>query len=486
MMNRASRRRRAVLLLLPAILPSLVECAPNNNVGVVEVSWNGDYRQLRRRLGQAYDWSQQAVKRGQQVCEHAVENGRELYEKIQEERHERQYRHLYPYLEKSPSSTSSPLLSGPGTDGMGTSGAFASTATASPFPTATQAALPSRDLQAEGFRPSALLSPTLARGLQLQQQKQQQQGRVVSRGGSSLVHSGTSSDGDAFRTAVTLGIVLAFNSGFVNGCCLSGATAAHQQTAKQAVASVTGTYTLSALGLASGNVSQFATQLQVLLSYIVGSVIAGWINPRPVAMDLASIARSHPALLVAGALLAASSYLAGRTGGAAGAGGGGGSATIHFYFLLAAMANGLQNSVTSSTTANLCRTTHYTGISADIGTYVGQILRGNPANAGRLKVFCGLAAAFWTGGVTSYFVVQQMGGWSLLLGAAIYFFVGSGLLQSIFLTPPKPSPTFTTTRFDNSAVESPPRVDDPVESPDHQAALDRRTYPKGGLQSLAM
>jgi uncharacterized membrane protein YoaK (UPF0700 family) len=470
--NRASRRR-AALLLLPAILPSLVQGAPNNNnnVGVVEVSWNGDYRQLRRRLRQAYQWSQHAVQQGQQVCEQAVDHGRELYEKIQDERHERQYRHLYPYLEKKAPQS---LPGGP-------PGADDRTAAASPFPTALQAAQPARDLQAEGFRPSTLLSPTLARNGQHPKQQQQQNGRAVSRGGSSLFHGGHA-DGDAFRTAVTLGMVLAFNSGFVNGCCLSGATAAHHH-AKQAVSSVTGAYTLSALGLASGNLSQVATQLQVLLSYIFGSAVAGWLNPRPVAMDLASVARSHPALLVAGALLAASSYLAGRTNGAAS---GGAATATYAYFLLAAMANGLQNSVTSSTTANLCRTTHYTGISSDIGTYVGQLVRGNAANAGRLKVLCGLAASFWTGGVASYFVVQRFGGWSLLLGAAIYFFVGSGLLQQIFLVPPKPSPTFTTTRFDTGAVESPPADEDPAETPDPQASLVRRSYPMGGLQSLAM
>jgi uncharacterized membrane protein YoaK (UPF0700 family) len=500
MANRASsHRRRAVLFILHATLPpSFIQCAPSS-AGVVEVSWNGDYRQLHRRLRQAYHWSQAAVQQGREACEHAVGRGRELYQAIQEERHERQYRHLYPYLEKSPASASS-LVEGLTTGGStvtedasgGTS--VTPTSTLTPFPTAAQAALPSRDLQAEGFRPSTLLlSPALTRGgQQQQQQKQPQQGRVVSRGGSSSGHGvGTSSSSaEAFRTAVTLGIVLAFNSGFINGCCLSGATTAHHNSAaKQAVASVTGAYTNSALGFASGNLSQFATQLQILLSYIFGSAIAGSLNPRPIAMDFSSSAasRSHPALLIAGALLAVSSYLAGRTS-ASSVGSGSGRSGVYTYFLLAAMANGLQNSVTSSTTANLCRTTHYTGISTDIGTYVGQLLRGNSANSSRLRVFCGLAASFWTGGVVSYFVVQKFGGWSLLLGAAIYFFVGSGLLQRMFLAPVKPTPTFTTTRFDTtSAAESSDVEDDPaVATPDRQAPLVRRSYPQGGLQSLAM
>ena len=49
-----------------------------------------------------------------------------------------------------------------------------------------------------------------------------------------------------------------------------------------------------------------------------------------------------------------------------------------FYF--AAVANGIQNGVTSTYSANLIRTSHLTGTSTDIGLIFGQMLRGNWKN----------------------------------------------------------------------------------------------------------
>jgi hypothetical protein len=429
-------RPRLVALVLPLLLPSV----QGSDKLALDLTWNGDYKQLYHRLQQAYRLSQRAAEHGQVLYGKALVQGRELYGRYKEARYDHEFRHLYPYLEDS-------------------SQAVTESATPPAPPEDEGLSLLSYNPEAPHRSVSNGPSQTFTRGGKLS--------RVEIRGGSD--HGATLDE--KFRIAVALGLVLAFNSGFINGCCLSGVTSAH----KQAVAAVTSAYTNSALGLASGNFSQFATQIQVLLSYILGSALAGCLNPRPVALDFSSA--RQPALLVAGALLSLSSYLAVHAK----------ESGSYAYFLLAAMANGLQNSVTSSATANLCRTTHYTGMSSDIGTFVGQAVRGNASSASRLKVFCGLAAAFWTGGVVSYFAIHRYGGWSLLLGAAVYFFVGSGALQKLFLTP-NVDPIYATSTLQTKMMEAPhPVPASTVESmPLAAASVQGRQSLGGGLQSLAM
>jgi hypothetical protein len=77
-------------------------------------------------------------------------------------------------------------------------------------------------------------------------------------------------------------------------------------------------------------------------------------------------------------------------------------------------------------TTNLCRTSHFTGISSDMGTFIGQILRGNKANVFKLKVFLGLAAAFWSGGFLSYGFSKAYGSSALYASVAVYLFMALG------------------------------------------------------------
>lgn len=214
----------------------------------------------------------------------------------------------------------------------------------------------------------------------------------------------------SLQFAITSGILLAFNSGYINGCCLKGTLL----NTKQAVAAVTGAYTTSALGLASGNTDQFRTQLTVLASYIGGSTIAGILNPIPVPFQMSS--SNGLAFLVASALLWSSSSLAQK-----------GSANI-LVFCLAAIANGIQNSVTSAHTSNLIRTAHFSGISSDIGTFLGQVLRGNRQNLHKLKIFLALAVSFWSGGFLSFFVSNRLGATCLVPSAVLYTTIGLGLI----------------------------------------------------------
>jgi uncharacterized membrane protein YoaK (UPF0700 family) len=214
------------------------------------------------------------------------------------------------------------------------------------------------------------------------------------------------------RAAVAAGMVLAFNSGFTNGCCLGGGLLGGKE--KFAVAAVTGAWTNSAVGFASGDMTNFYTNIQAILSYFSGSAIAGLMIPRPkpFLLDRAT----GPTFLIGSALLYAASRFAES------------SPTTKDCFFLALMANGLQNSITSAHTANLCRSAHFSGITSDMGTFFGQCLRGNTENFFKLKTFALLGLSFWMGGFTGYFVSQSLTSASLYLSAALYAIIGLSLL----------------------------------------------------------
>jgi hypothetical protein len=136
--------------------------------------------------------------------------------------------------------------------------------------------------------------------------------------------------------------------------------------------------------------------------------------PSPKTYDLAE--NTGTAFLLASACLFGANYLAGGKG-----------ASSNWIFYLAAIANGIQNSVTSVHTANLCRTSHYSGISSDIGTFTGQCIGGNQANAFKLKVFIVLAISFFLGGYVSYFVSDIYTSSSLVFPGILDFLIGAWL-----------------------------------------------------------
>jgi hypothetical protein len=148
----------------------------------------------------------------------------------------------------------------------------------------------------------------------------------------------------AKKQAILTGLLLALNSGYINGCCLSGGVTGG--VTKQAVAAVTGAYTVSATQAAAGNFAAAAFQLKVLASFISGSAISGFLNPSPTTFAVASSMKT--VFLLGSFLLFVASWAAGK------------DPNAKYFFYLAAIANGMQNSMTSTYTANLCRTTHYT------------------------------------------------------------------------------------------------------------------------------
>ncbi|KAL7580889.1 hypothetical protein ACA910_001158 [Epithemia clementina (nom. ined.)] len=218
---------------------------------------------------------------------------------------------------------------------------------------------------------------------------------------------------------------IALNTGFVNGCCLSGLVASK----KQGVSAVTGAWTNSAVGLAQATLGSkagmtvFQEQLSVLVSYMAGSAIYGLLNPNPTAWQLVRSSSGWALLLAAGLLWLASTLTTSADG-------------PMTTLCLAAVACGIQNSLTSSHSGNLLRTTHYSGMSSDIGTFGGQLLRGNKANAFKFSAFWQLGAAFWIGGFASIYLGQgQSAQTKLAASAVVPFLAGMAIL---FVLPSNP------------------------------------------------
>ncbi|CAJ1939045.1 unnamed protein product [Cylindrotheca closterium] len=213
------------------------------------------------------------------------------------------------------------------------------------------------------------------------------------------------------KNAVVMGTALALTSGFINGACVTGFF-----SASQATAAVTGTWTNAAIALSKGQNMKFFTLARYLFAFMSGSTIAGLLVPNAAPFELAN-PKGAAASFGIGALCLTVAGLMAKSGGL----------SSELILCLCFIANGIQNSLTSAFTANLCRTTHFSGITSDIGTFLGQAIRGNRNNMLKLKVFPLLALAFWSGSFIAYPMTKIFGSSTLLAAATVYG--GFGLLS---------------------------------------------------------
>lgn len=204
---------------------------------------------------------------------------------------------------------------------------------------------------------------------------------------------------------IRAGCLLAANSGFMNGLALGGRLVTDEDDAavKQAVAAVTGAWTTSALAASSKSYPAMTTQMSVMASYFGGSVINGLLNPTAaVDWDSPSARAPASALLVSAALVLTTQGYISRTKTLV--------SPLAVWCLLA-LANGVQNSWTSMLMqGNVLRTAHFSGITSDMGSFVGQVLRGRNQNAWKLPIFAALAGSFWSGSALSFFCAERYGG----------------------------------------------------------------------------
>ena len=217
-----------------------------------------------------------------------------------------------------------------------------------------------------------------------------------------------------YTYAICVGILLSFNSGYVNGSCLSGLVA--PSGIERAVTSHTGTATKSALALSGGDTTEFGFLASMLLCFALGSFIAGSLTPNP--KKAFRVEPTYgPTFLLGASLLAISSYLAAVE-----------IEQEQFIFYLASAANGIQNGISTIYSANLIRSTGVTGTSTDIGIFLGQHLRGNRKNTWKLIVLLCLWISFWMGGLVSLYATSAFTHLSLLFNGALYLLIGGSLV----------------------------------------------------------
>ncbi len=218
---------------------------------------------------------------------------------------------------------------------------------------------------------------------------------------------------------LVVGLLFAFNSGFVNGLCLSGLLT-KEGSHKQAVSGVTAAYTKSGLYLADGIFKEAGFEFSLILAFVGGAIVSGLMTPQAIPHKL--LPSYGPTFLLGSLCLFAAAWIAddrpyGRV-----------------QYIFAAMANGMQNGMSSMYTANLIRTSHHTGTSTDIGVILGQMLRRNWKNYWRFKVLVGLASSFWFGGLISFYAATKYFHRALWFSAGLFFGIGMTHLAYVMLT----------------------------------------------------
>eukprot|EP01031_Cornospumella_fuschlensis_P025188 gene25188-30421_t len=210
-------------------------------------------------------------------------------------------------------------------------------------------------------------------------------------------------------TAIMAGAsALAFNAGFVNGITI--------QFRDVPVSHVTGTTTKAGLSLGVGDFENFLFSMCLIVCFIFGAGISG----STLKSDSFHLGVSYGPLFILGSLLfliaAIDSFYFPDS-------------NIYFYF--AAMACGIQNSLTTKYSGSIIRTTHMTGAATDIGLTLGKICMGDYKDAWKLLVLVPLFVSFLLGGLASIFAFRQLGHLSILINVIVFFSVG--VLYSIIV-----------------------------------------------------
>jgi len=185
-------------------------------------------------------------------------------------------------------------------------------------------------------------------------------------------------------------LVLAVIAGFVNAIGLLSFE-------HQSVSHVSGTATLFGTSLFSASATSLLHLLGVLVSFLLGSAIAGLLLHG----DALRLGKHYDtALLLESFLLFVALVLLN-----------GGYFYGHFF---ASSACGLQNALATKYSGAVIRTTHLTGIFTDLGIMIGSSLRGEKLDTRNVKLFLIIIAGFIAGGAFGAFAFAEYQLYSLL------------------------------------------------------------------------
>lgn len=196
------------------------------------------------------------------------------------------------------------------------------------------------------------------------------------------------------------GIVLAFIAGMINAVGFLGFR-------HQAVTHMTGTTSLVGIAAVAGDMASLLHFGATLLAFVAGCAISGFI----IGNSTLKLGRRYGvALTLESAMLFLAVPLLQRHSDAG--------------LWLAAAASGLQNAMAATYSGAVVRTSHVSGIVTDLGTFLGQRLRGEGADGRRVRLYLALFMAFLAGGFAAALTYSWCQERTLLAPAVLTGFTG--------------------------------------------------------------
>lgn len=196
------------------------------------------------------------------------------------------------------------------------------------------------------------------------------------------------------------GIVLAFIAGMINAIGYLGFR-------HQAITHMTGTISLLGIAMADDNAPDLTHFGIVLLAFFAGCALSGFI----VGDSVLRLGRRYGvALTLESLLLFVAVPLLHRQ--------------LEAGLWLAAAACGLQNAMAGTFSGAVVRTSHMSGIVTDLGTFLGQWLRGAGVDLRRVRLYAVLFTGFLGGGVASALAFPYWRERTLLAPAVLTGLVG--------------------------------------------------------------
>ncbi|MBS0571303.1 MAG: DUF1275 domain-containing protein [Proteobacteria bacterium] len=196
------------------------------------------------------------------------------------------------------------------------------------------------------------------------------------------------------------GAALAFVAGMINAIGYLGFR-------HQAVTHMTGTTSLLGIAIGQGAPGELLHFGGLMLSFVAGCATSGLI----IGDSALRLGRRYGVALACESILlfAAVPLL---------------HAQSDYGLWLAAMACGLQNAMAGTFSGAVVRTSHMSGIVTDLGTFLGQWLRGIAIDTRRIRLYGVLFAGFLGGGIASAFAYATWQERALLLPAILTGAVG--------------------------------------------------------------
>lgn len=177
--------------------------------------------------------------------------------------------------------------------------------------------------------------------------------------------------------------ILAFVAGCINAIGLLG-------FGQQALSHVSGTATLLGTLAFKSSLPSILNLIGVLFTFLLGAAVAGFLLPRRALKR----GRHYDTALVIEALLIFIAFILLSKGSYCG----------HFA---ASAACGIQNSLATTYSGAIVRTTHLTGIFTDLGIMAGSALRGEDFDKRKLTLFLLIIAGFISGGTFGAYLYGQ-------------------------------------------------------------------------------